>query len=117
LECRAVQISQVLLNLINNACDAISSLNEKWILINAIERNNLIEISVTNSGPKIPAHIREKLMQPFFTTKEVGMGTGLGLSLSKTIAEAHGGRLYLDLGAENTRFVLELPKISPARKT
>jgi signal transduction histidine kinase len=110
LECRSVQISQVLLNLINNACDAITPLEEKWIEIAAKEVNDKIEISVRNSGPKIPENIREKIMEPFFTTKEIGQGTGLGLSLSKGIVEAHFGRLYLDPICDQTRFVAEIPK-------
>ena len=110
LECRGVQGSQVLLNLINNACDAISSLDEKWIKISVREIHEKIQISVMNSGPRIPIEIRDKLMQPFFTTKDVGKGSGLGLSLSKGIVEAHGGRLYLDVVSSYTRFVAEFPK-------
>lgn len=108
-ECKSVQISQVLLNLINNASDAIVNEKEKWIKINAKLIDRKVEISVTNSGPKIPPSIQEKLMQPFFTTKEIGQGTGLGLSLSKGIVEGHGGELYLDTSWENTKFVFEIP--------
>lgn len=115
-ECKAIQISQVLLNLINNACDAVTPLEEKWIRISARETAGKIEISVMNSGPKIPAEIRDKIMQPFFTTKDIGQGTGLGLSLSKGIVEAHHGRLYLDIVSENTRFVAEIPTRPPERK-
>ena len=52
---------------------------------------------------------REKIMQPFFTTKEIGKGTGLGLSVSKGIIENHQGTLSLDATCPNTRFVIELP--------
>ncbi len=110
LECRSVQISQVLLNLINNACDALMNQNEKWIKISVKENNSKIKISVINSGPKIPKDIQDKLMQPFFTTKDVGEGTGLGLSISKGIIDSHGGILYLNSESKYTEFIFDLPK-------
>ncbi|MFK7823228.1 MAG: ATP-binding protein [Oligoflexales bacterium] len=58
----------------------------------------------------IPDEIKDKILQPFFTTKDVGVGTGLGLSLSKGIAEMHGGSLQLDSSAKYTTFILSLPK-------
>lgn len=109
IHCRAVQISQVLLNLINNACDAILPLQEKWIQIAAEQKGNDVEIFITDSGPGIPEKVRAKLFQPFFTTKEIGKGTGLGLSISKGIIDAHHGTLSVDPACKNTRFVLVLP--------
>jgi two-component system, NtrC family, sensor kinase len=110
-ECRSVQISQVLLNLLNNAHDAIQHLPQKWIRLEAEIKpgSDMIHLSVTDSGNGIPDAIAEKLMQPFFTTKEVGQGTGLGLSISLGIAADHQGSLYLDRSCSNTRFVLTLP--------
>jgi len=67
---------------------------------------------VSDSGAAIPPELREKIMEPFFTTKEVGKGTGLGLPIAKGIAEAHGGRLYLDGEAPATTFVIELPRFT-----
>jgi len=67
------------------------------------------ERSATGSGRGIPEKIRDKLGQPFFTTKVVGQGTGLGLS-TRGIVEAHGGSLRLDPDCEHTRFVVILPK-------
>lgn len=108
--CRSVQIAQVIINLINNAADAISHLEDKWIEIKFEEvSNKSIRIIITDSGNGIPLDIREKIMQPFFTTKEVGKGTGLGLSISRGIIESHHGRLYIDEEAVNTTFVIELP--------
>ncbi len=109
-DCRATQISQILLNLINNSYDAIQNLSEKWIRVSVEESvNGTIRFSVTDSGPGIPKEIADKLMQPFFTTKEVGKGTGIGLSISRGIAQDHYGTLFLDRSAPNTCFVLELP--------
>lgn len=109
LECRPTQISQVILNLINNAQDAVQNYDEKWIRIDAFEANNIITLRVIDSGHGIPRTVAEKMMQPFFTTKEVGKGTGLGLSISRGIIEDHHGRLYLDETSANTCFVIELP--------
>ncbi len=107
---REVQISQVLLNLINNAIDAIEKLPQKWIRLEIVDRGHDIVMSVTDSGSGIPAELREKIMQPFFTTKDVGKGTGLGLSISIGIARDHGGDLIYDSNSENTRFEIRLPK-------
>lgn len=109
LHCRAVELSQVLLNLLNNAFDAIGNLPEKWIRVSTEQRGGFLAIIVTDSGKGIPPAIRAKITQPFFTTKEVGKGTGLGLSISKGIIESHGGSLTLDADCPNTRFVILLP--------
>ena len=75
-----------------------------------------VEISVTDSGRGIPEKIRDKVGQPFFTTKVAGPGTGLGLSISRGIVEAHGGSLHLDPDREHTRFVVILPKAVALKK-
>jgi C4-dicarboxylate-specific signal transduction histidine kinase len=110
VNCRPVQIAQVLLNLLNNSFHAVESLPEKWVQLKVQDMESEVEISVTDSGLPIPAAVREKLFQPFFTTKDVGNGTGLGLSISKGIAENHKGSLALDDTSPRTRFVLRLPK-------
>jgi PAS domain S-box-containing protein len=110
IDCRPTEISQVLLNLLNNAVDAVQPLPEKWVELQVKNAGKDVEILVTDSGMGIPEKIRDKLGQPFFTTKVVGHGTGLGLSISKGIVEAHGGRLNLDPECEHTRFVVTLPK-------
>lgn len=108
--CRPVEISQVLLNLINNSYQATSSFTHPWIKIKMDDHGDLFRISVIDSGEGIDANVRQKLFQPFFTTKEVGTGTGLGLSISRGIIEEHGGRLYYDEEAVHTTFVIELPR-------
>jgi len=110
IECRPSQISQVLLNLLNNAFDAIQSLPEKWVEIQVETGPQSIQIQVTDSGSGIPDDVAKKLMQPFFTTKEPGKGTGLGLSISRGIVDSHGGALFLDRGCAHTSFVIQLPK-------
>ena len=110
IACRPTQISQILLNFLNNSFDAIEGLASRWVKIKVEDFGGEVEFSVTDSGPGIPASIRNKILQPFFTTKDVGKGTGLGLSVSLGIATSHHGRLFLDETAPNTRFVLRLPK-------
>ena len=113
IDCRATQISQVLLNLINNARDAIQRLPTKWIQIKFEDCGDKIRISVIDSGSGIPLDVQEKMFRPFYTTKEVGVGTGLGLSISIGIIQTHHGRLYIEQASQNTHFVIELPKIQP----
>jgi signal transduction histidine kinase len=70
----------------------------------------MIIISVKDNGNGIPDAIKEKIMQPFFTTKPTGEGTGLGLSLSYDIVKAHGGSLTVDsANNEHTKFIINLP--------
>lgn len=110
---RAVEISQILLNLLNNAFDSIcgqSHLQEPWVKLKLWEENNFVFLSVTDSGTAIPSTLAGKLFQPFFTTKEVGKGTGLGLSVSRKIAQSHEGDLYLDSKNKNVCFILKLPR-------
>lgn len=110
VECRPSQISQVLLNLLNNAFDAVLEQEIRWIKLEVQDKGTLFEISVTDSGPGIPKDVARKIMSPFFTTKPPGKGTGLGLSISGNIMTDHGGSLALDSNSPNTRFVMTLPK-------
>lgn len=113
---RAVQISQVLLNLLSNAFDAICHDTEKWIRVEVEDRGASLRVRVTDSGKGIPAAVRDKVMQPFFTTKELGKGTGLGLSVSKGIVEEHGGTLWVDSQCDHTSFVMDLPSLKNETK-
>ncbi len=115
LECNPVQISQVLLNLLNNAHDAVQNLPAPWVRIETRSDGSFAEIRITDSGGGVPAAIRERVMQPFFTTKQPGKGTGLGLSISLGIVKFHEGTLSLDEARENTCFVIRLP-LKHARK-
>lgn len=109
IRCRDSQIAQVLMNLISNALDAIHHLPEKWIDISVSASRSHVKFAITDSGKGIPPTVVEKIMQPFFSTKEPGKGIGLGLSISKGIVEEHGGSLQYDDSSLNTCFVLQLP--------
>jgi PAS domain S-box-containing protein len=108
--CQETQIGQVIVNLVSNSKDAILDLPEKWIRIEAIDRDPFVEIAVTDSGHGISKTVHDEIMKPFFTTKAMGKGSGLGLSISRTIVESHGGTLRLDTECPHTRFVIRLPK-------
>lgn len=109
VRCREVQVEQILMNLLQNAFDAVAeNPGEKWITLEVKQGEDSVVISVVDSGPGIARSIRERIMEPFFTTKPVGKGMGLGLSLSRSIAEAHGGKLILDEQRKHTCFSLTL---------
>lgn len=110
--CRPVQISQVIFNLLNNSFDAIKDFqNHKWIQLEIYEKDKFVCLVVSDNGTGIDPKIRDKIFHPFFTTKEVGAGAGLGLSSSLGIIEANHGELTLKHDSENTTFVLTLPKV------
>ena len=121
--CREVQISQVLLNLLNNAFDAIdaSSESERWVKVTAsIHQESdanapVLRIHVVDGGPGVAAEHKPHLMEAFFTTKAVGAGIGVGLSLSQAIAQDHGGMLELTDSEGHTCFRLTLP-LSPEQE-
>ncbi len=112
INCRPHQLVQVLVNLLNNASDAIANKTEKWIRLTArneaTEGQNKLRIRICDSGDSIPENIRQKLFQPFFSTKRVQYGTGLGLSISQNLIKNHGGKLYYDDSENHTCFVIEL---------
>ncbi|MBA2405659.1 MAG: PAS domain-containing sensor histidine kinase [Bdellovibrionales bacterium] len=108
-EVQEIPFSQVILNLLNNAIDAVETLDERWIKITAIVVNDEFELRVFDSGPGVPDEVAVRIMQPFFTTKPVNKGTGLGLSISQTIVKNHGGSLRLDRNVAQSCFLLTLP--------
>lgn len=110
LTCRITEISQAILNLLNNAYDAVESMEKKWIQIEIEEDQDQIKIAVRDSGPGLTKDGLEKLFQPLFSTKPVGKGTGLGLSLAKKMVESHQGTLVFDTNSKQTRFVIQIPK-------
>lgn len=110
VECKSVEIGQIVLNLLNNAYDALGGQNtDPWIALEICVKGRNVELTVADNGSGVTKDNRDKLFAPFFTTKEMGKGTGLGLSISREIAAAHGGSLELDSTSVNTRFVLSLP--------
>jgi len=91
------ELGRVILNLLNNAFDAVRSTAGAEVTIGTRAAQDSVEIFVSDNGPGIPSDIREKIFEPFFTTKATGEGTGLGLSLSyDIITKGHGGKMRVD---------------------
>lgn len=123
VECYAGQVDQIFMNLLVNAIDALDDSmagdppgdSSRWeptitITTEAIDPG-WIRATVADNGPGIPESVRDRLFEAFFTTKPVGKGTGMGLSISYDIATTkHGGRLTCEsTPSEGTRFIVELP--------
>jgi PAS domain S-box-containing protein len=111
------QIQQVLLNLISNAIQAIGAVAREGTLTVSAERirdaqadGDSVRLRIHDDGPGVSAKIEPRLFEPFFTTRDVGEGTGLGLSVSYGIVASHGGRLWYEPTAgPGATFVLDLP--------
>ncbi len=112
-------IGRVLLNLCNNAFyvvnekkKTVNGAYEPTVSVSTRKSGNKIEICVKDNGSGIPAKLKEKIFQPFFTTKPTGQGTGLGLSLSYDIVKAHGGEIRVESReGEFTEFVVRIPEV------
>lgn len=103
-------VQQIVMNLVQNAIDALAETPEPEIAIQICEARECVTLKVIDNGPGIPEAVAASIFDPFFTTKEVGKGTGLGLSISHKIAEDHGGALDLArTGPSGSCFQLTLP--------
>ncbi len=104
---------QVITNLIINAQHALQESNDARqlkIQTNYRRRTNDVVLKIKDNGPGVPAEIRGRIFEPLFTTKDVGIGTGIGLALCHRIIEAHGGTIVLESGAdEGAAFAIRLP--------
>jgi PAS domain S-box-containing protein len=104
------EIQQVVLNLILNAEHSIKSTNRPGVIrVRTGQTADSAFVEVADDGPGVPAALANRIFEPFFTTKSVGEGTGLGLSVSFGIAEAHGGSLSLASTDRGACFTLKLP--------
>ncbi|MBL7672356.1 MAG: PAS domain S-box protein [Bdellovibrionaceae bacterium] len=109
--CRPVQISQVLLNLLNNSIDSVKDMENGRIQIKLVDTPDSVGFSITDNGPGIKKEHVANLFTPFFTTKDIGNGTGLGLSIAKGIMDSHGGSICLNTDIAETCFIFLLPKV------
>jgi C4-dicarboxylate-specific signal transduction histidine kinase len=107
------ELIQVCLNLALNAFDAMAANapdRPRRLLIHTDVEQDAVRVTFRDTGPGVPPEVRDKLFQPFFTTKDVGQGSGLGLSVSYRILQEHRGTLVLDESVtEGAAFVLVLP--------
>lgn len=107
--CNHGQILQVIHHLLKNASDAVENLPEKWIKIQVEEESRFLSLRVIDSGYGIERSVQEKMMRPFFTTKEIGKGIGLGLSICRGIVQEHGAVLNYENFNGHTSFVIHFP--------
>jgi two-component system sensor histidine kinase HupT/HoxJ len=108
---REGHVQQVVMNLVQNALDALDGVADPQIVLTAHRAGAFAELTVSDNGPGVPTDLEGTIFDPFFTTKPVGRGTGLGLSISHKIAEEHGGALRLvSRAGEGAAFRLELPR-------
>jgi PAS domain S-box-containing protein len=110
--CNEIEIEQVIVNLINNSIDAVSTLSDKWITISITETKQHYNISITDAGLGIPLDQHNVIFEPFITTKNVDEGTGLGLSIVKGILDSHGAKISIDNNNRNTSFIINFPKVN-----
>lgn len=101
------KLNQVWVNLINNALQAMR--NVGTLEIRTERDGDVLAVSITDSGPGIPEHLKAKIFTPFFTTKPPGEGTGIGLDICRKIVERHGGTISFTSDAEHTAFTVRLP--------
>tara|TARA_R110000868_G_scaffold117600_17_gene312685 strand:+ start:32349 stop:33866 length:1518 start_codon:yes stop_codon:yes gene_type:complete len=112
--CRHVEVSQIIINLLGNAFDAVCELEKPWVKVEASKDEKYLTLRISDSGPGIPEDIKQRIFIPFYTTKPVGKGTGIGLSLCLRIANNHGGSISLDETSSKTCFVVKL-KLDPTK--
>lgn len=106
------RIEQVLVNLIVNAAQAMEKVQDPKLRISSHKGNGTVVIEIEDSGPGLPLNNMDKIWTPFFTTKDPGKGTGLGLHVCQTIINENGGQLYASNGHEGgAKFVISLPAV------
>jgi CheY-like chemotaxis protein len=112
IKCDVVQVEQMVLNILANAFTALQKCEKDRRVRISFETvgTRWQQIKVWNNGPTIPEDVQKQIMSPFFSTKEDGMGTGLGLAVSKAIMEVHGGDLgFYSKDGLGTEFILSFP--------
>lgn len=107
--CKSEELSQVVLNLLNNAHDAVKDSDPRQIIIEMTKNETKCQLKISDTGPGVPKDIREKIFTPFFTTKSSEEGTGLGLSISKKIIADCKGEFFLAENESRTCFQINLP--------
>jgi len=107
--CKQDEMCQVWTNIITNGIQAMGE-GGKLEIGTKCESNEIIKIWFKDNGPGIPENIRPRIFEPYFTTKEKGIGTGMGLDISRQIVENHNGRIYFETETgSGTTFIIEIP--------
>ncbi len=103
----AGELNQVWTNLIDNALDAMEEGGE--LTLRANRDNGHVRVTLSDTGPGIPPEVQKRMFEPFYTTKAVGKGTGLGLGIVKNIISHHKGRIDMESSDKGTVVHVELP--------
>jgi signal transduction histidine kinase len=107
-EVDAAKLHQLVLNLVRNACEAVSAGGHVRVSVRVSPEDAHCQIRVTDDGPGIPEHVRTRIYEPFFSTKEGG--TGLGMSIVHSLVSLHGGAIDLQTGPTGTTFEVMIPR-------
>ncbi len=104
------QMQEVFMNLILNAAQAMDGSGTLTAVTNLVKDATVVEIEIRDTGPGIPSDKKDKIFEPFYTTKEIGRGTGLGLSIAYGIVERHHGSIHVESEVgKGTSFFVRLP--------
>ncbi|MBI1315854.1 GHKL domain-containing protein [bacterium] len=109
------ELGQIWTNLLDNAIDALHGQPDPRIGINSAVKGERIRVEIEDNGPGIPSEVASEMFKPFFTTKEAGKGTGMGLEISRQIAQKMGGELGFMSESGRTVFYLEAPLGRPSK--
>lgn len=110
INCYAGQLNQVFMNILTNAVQALPEKGTITVKSFVEKTSNTIKISIADNGKGMSEEVKNKIFQPFFTTKDVGEGTGLGLSISYGIVKKHNGEINVETAlGEGTNFIITLP--------
>ena len=113
--CYAGQLNQVFMNILGNAIDALEDVNQPQLTIATDFYEGQLSVTIQDNGVGMPEAVRSQIFNPFFTTKPIGKGTGMGLSISyQIVTERHGGSLICESAAEKgTTFIIQIPNQQP----
>lgn len=112
IECYASELNQVWTNLIDNAIDSLSkkTIGEKQIWIHTLKDGSFLVVEIVDNGIGIEEHVQRRIFDPYFTTKEVGQGSGLGFLISyRIVVEHHREDISVESLPGKTRFRVRLP--------
>ncbi len=107
IEAYGGELNQVWTNLLDNAIDAVPEGGH--VTVRTARANRWAVVEVRDDGPGIPPEVQGRIWEPFFTTKPIGEGTGLGLEIARRVVQRHGGELSLESAPGDTRFIVRLP--------
>lgn len=110
------ELTQVLVNLLVNSCDALQGHSAPWIRIEAVSAGATLQLRVSDAGKRPPDAVVDKMFTTRFTTRSTSASTGLGLTICAQIIRQHEGRVFVDRRCANTTIVIELPRVQSAAR-